>query len=58
MARIYLAAPATSTLSERLFSDAGNLLSAKRNRLDPELFKYMIFLKRNASKVDSIHSVN
>ena len=58
MARIYLAAPATSTLLERLFSDAGNLLSAKRNRLDPELFKYMIFLKRNASKVDSIHSVN
>jgi hypothetical protein len=55
MARIYLATPATSTPSERLFSDAGNLLSAKRTRMDPELFKHIMFLKRNASKVDSIY---
>ena len=58
MARIYLAAPATSTPSERLFSDAGNLLSAKRTRMNPELFKRIMFLKRNASKVDSIYSYN
>ena len=58
MARIYLAASAISTLLERLFSDAGNLLSAKRSRMNAELFKCMIFLKRNASKVDSIHSIN
>jgi hypothetical protein len=58
MARIYLAAPATSTPSERLFSDAGNLLSAKRTRMSPELFKRIMFLKRNASKVDNIYSFN
>ena len=58
MAKIYLAAPATSISSERLFSDTGNLLSAKRSRINAELFKCMIFLKRNASKVDSIYSIN
>lgn len=53
IARIYLAAPATSTPSERLFSDAGNVLSEKRTRMDSELFKRIIFLKRNASKVNN-----
>ena len=56
IARIYLAAPATSTPSERLFSDAGNLLSEKRTRMDSELFKRIMFLKRNASKVNSIYN--
>jgi hypothetical protein len=55
MARIHLAIPATSTSSERLFSDAGNLLSAKRTRINSELFKSIMFLKRNASKVNNIH---
>jgi hypothetical protein len=55
MARIFLAIPATSTSSERLFSDAGNLLTSKRSRMDSELFKRMMFLKRNATKVASIH---
>ncbi|GBB91768.1 hypothetical protein RclHR1_19140002 [Rhizophagus clarus] len=47
IARIYLVVPATSTPSERLFSDAGNLLSAKRTRMDAEFFKHMIFLNKN-----------
>ena len=55
LARIHLAIPATSTPSERLFSDAGNLLSTKRTRINSELFKSIMFLKRNASKVNSIH---
>jgi hypothetical protein len=55
MARIYLAVPATSTSSERLFSDAGNLLSAKRSKMNSELFQHIMFLKRNAIKVSSIH---
>jgi len=56
LARIYLAVPATSTPFKRLFSDAGNLLTSKRTRMDPELFKRIMFLKRNASKVDNIYS--
>jgi hypothetical protein len=58
MARIFLAIPATSTSSERLFSDAGNLLTSKRSNIDSELFKRMIFLKRNATKVENIHNNN
>jgi len=55
MAKIFLTIPVTSTSSERLFSDAGNLLTSKRSRIDSELFKRMMFLKRNATKVTSIH---
>ena len=55
MARIFLTIPVTSTSSERLFSDAENLLTSKRSRIDSELFKRMMILKRNATKVASIH---
>ena len=55
LSRIYLAIPATSTPSERLFSDAGNLLTNKRTRILPELFKRMIFLKRNINNLKSIY---
>jgi hypothetical protein len=58
LARIYLPIPATSTPSERLFSCAGNLLIAKRTRLNPELFNRIIFLKKNASFVNNIHPPN
>jgi len=54
IARIYLAIPAASTSSERLFSDAGNLLSAKRSKMNSELFQRIMFLKRNAFKVKNI----
>ncbi|CAI2186287.1 18095_t:CDS:2 [Funneliformis geosporum] len=55
LARKYLAVSATSTASERLFSDAGNLLTNKRTRIRPKLFKKLMFLKRNASNFNSIH---
>ena len=55
LAKIYLAASATSTASERLFSDAGNLMSVKRTRIAPELFKRMMFLKRNLDLYHNIH---
>ncbi len=53
LARKYLAVSATSTASERLFSDAGNILTNKRTRMKPKLFKKIMFLKRNAANFDS-----
>ena len=50
----YLAILATSTPSERLFSDAGNIMSVKRTNLLPITFEHLIFLKRNHYSVDSI----
>ena len=49
LAQKYLAVSATSTASEHLFSDAGNLLTNKRTCMKPKLFKKIMFLKRNAS---------
>jgi hAT family C-terminal dimerisation region len=55
IAQKYLAIPATSVASERLFSDAGNHITAKRNSLDPGLLGKMIFLKRNMQTMDHIN---
>jgi len=41
--------------SERLFSDAGNHITAKRSLLDPGLLGKMIFLKRNMQTMDHIN---
>jgi hypothetical protein len=55
LAKKYLAVYACSTSSERLFSDAGNMLTSKRTRMSPRLFKMMLFLKKNGNYLESIH---
>ena len=58
LAKKYLAVYACSTASERLFSDAGNMLNVKRTRIIPKLFQRIMFLKRNSKHLDSIHPPN
>ena len=55
LAKKYLAVYSCSTSSERLFSDAGNLLTARRTQMNSKLFKKIMFLKRNGVHLESIH---
>jgi len=55
LARKILGIRAASTPLERLFSDAGNLLTVKRSRIKPELFDHIMFLKRNSHNFINIH---
>ena len=55
LAKQYLAVFASSTASERLFSDAGNLITAKRTCISPMLFKRLMFLKKNEKYFDRIY---
>lgn len=47
LAKKHLITPAATVFSERLFSTAGLIADKKRNRLDPERVKMLVFLQKN-----------
>ena len=53
LVRSVLCIPATSVPSERIFSLAGNIVTAKRCSLRPENVNYMIFMNKNTEEVMS-----
>lgn len=54
LAKKYLAVPATSTPSERLFSEAGNVMTIKRTQLAPNMLENLVFCKKNWRLVGGI----
>ena len=48
LARRYLAIPATSTPSERVFSVAGIVVDKRRSALTPEMIDALVFLNKNS----------
>ena len=52
LARKYLSAPPSSVFSERMFSQAGNIYTSKRNRLSPTLADQLLFLHHNLRAFD------
>lgn len=47
VAKVYLGIPATSVPSERVFSCAGDIVTAQRSMLNPDNVDKLIFLKKN-----------
>lgn len=43
----YICLQATSVPAERIFSMAGEIVSNKRNRIDPNMVNMLIFLNKN-----------
>ncbi|GBC00393.1 hypothetical protein RclHR1_03840015 [Rhizophagus clarus] len=58
LAKVYLCIPATSTPSERLFSNASNLMTVKRTQLSNSTFEHLLFLKKNWNLAGGIFPQN
>ena len=56
LARKWLGVTATTTPSERVFSDCGLVLTSKRNRLHGDIVKAQIMIKRNIRQVPILDS--
>ena len=54
LAKKYLCISATSTLSEKLFSDTGNTMTVKRTSLNQNLFERIVTLKKNMNYLNNI----
>ena len=54
LAKKYLAIPATSTSSERLFSKAGNIMLIKRTQLASNMLENLVFCKKNWCLIEGI----
>ncbi|XP_063222671.1 zinc finger BED domain-containing protein 4-like [Bacillus rossius redtenbacheri] len=46
----YLSIPPSTVFSERLFSTSGHICDTKRNRLDPERVRMLVFLNKNLKR--------
>ena len=51
LARKWLSATATSTPAERVFSDCGNVDTAKRNKLLGDAMRDQVMVKRNFNEL-------
>jgi len=54
LARRFLAIPATSVASERVFSTAGNVITKKRARLNPKTAEMQVVLHENRRYLNQI----
>ena len=51
LAKVFCCIPASSALSERVFSGAGNIVTAQRYNLDPKSIEMLTFCQQNWSKL-------
>jgi hypothetical protein len=57
VAKKILCVPATSASSERVFSDAGNVIADDRSRLTPEVASALVLLK-NWEKIERLLEIH